>query len=248
MRTSLPAGLSAQIHGIAQSVMETSMRPAIDPYQPVPYTFSPGAMGYDYDTNILYYNSNGTWVNVAQGITGPVGPMGPMGHTGPTGPMGPMGPTGPAGTGYVQTFGVIKNGDQTIPPGVWTPLTHFIATPSPPYNTLPQWDLISGIYTAAQPEMLKLDVDISWKAGFTTQGLRSIRVQYLPTGSIVPVEIKIADTQCDASKYIPTTQEVDMGMKLAEGDQIWLEVKQTSPIAVPIEGGTATSFCGLLNV
>lgn len=214
--------------------------PFINPVD-TPGTFNPwGSLGYDYQNSDLYFNNNGSW-ELLSAATGPIGPTGPMGVTGPVGPIGPTGPS------TVDSYGIIKSGDQTIPTLTWTQLISFTDTPSPPYSSMSGWILASGKYvnTSLIAQDVSFIIDISWKANVSSQGKRFMRMMYDPSPGGSPISIKETNTLPDSFKGIETTQEMAMKVTMNPGDAVWIEVYHDAPISLLIEGGVGSSYCGM---
>jgi hypothetical protein len=201
-----------------------------------------GKIGYSSADGGLYYNQQGIWVQFGiQGITGPTGPTGATGPTGPQGIQGIIGPTGPTGPGVVvETFSLVKNGDIAVTGSTNTVLSGWISPP--PYNTIPEWNLTSGLFTAFEPCSISLSIDLSWKANITNLGTRTLRIL---KNSVI---VKETTTQADASKAVETTQEATINLQLDTGDEIRCEVYHSLASSFVhtlfVSGGYTTTISG----
>jgi hypothetical protein len=234
LRTTIPTIDYDYTRSIAKNIDQIRV-PEINPIYPAD-GYGYGNTGYDPVSGWLYYNDAGTWT-----LLNGVGPTGP---TGGTGAIGPIGPTGPTGSTNVYGYCIAKNGDQTIPANTWTQLVSFTGSP-PPYATLPQWDLTTGVYTASDQETVTFNADISWKKNVSAQGIRQMRLAYLPLGIPPAIIVKQTNTLPDSFKGIETTQEMSVTAEMNATDQIYIEVFHDAPMSLIVEGGVGTTVSGI---
>jgi len=173
-----------------------------------------GGLLYNNITKLPYYNDGTQWIPLTGG-------------TGST----------------VNSYALIKNGDQNITSASTTILTAWNSTPSPYHDETNSWNLGTGIYTAGVPQSLMVSANITWAGNFSTIGRRFVQIIYKPFAG-APIIAKEAVTQPDPDISIKSTQEATMVMKLSIGDQVWVQVVQTSGITIPISGGNETSISG----
>jgi hypothetical protein len=207
-----------------------------------------GKIGYDPSGGGLYYNREGVWTEFGiAGITGPVGPTGPSvtGPTGPQGIQGVTGATGPTGPGVLMSsFSFIKNGDLSITGSTSTILSSWMSPP--PYNSIVEWNPVTGVYTSFENCFGTFSYDISWQANVSNLGIRYLRIKYYNALANTTTVVKECSTQADANIAVDTTQETTIHLSLGIGDQVWAEVEHTLPSSynLIISGGVTTSLSG----
>ena len=177
-----------------------------------------GGIAYDPSTRFVYFNDGFSWVQVQPG--GAVLP------------------------GTTHTFSLYKNGDLSIPPNTTTILNAWSITPSPPYHddTGPSWNLSTGVYTSGANQFLYVDADITWKAGVSNLGIRTLEIVYQSGSTTV---VKSFETQADPSTAIATTQEASIALQLTPTDSVWVQVRHNAPTPLIIAGGNQTTLCGM---
>lgn len=173
-----------------------------------------GGLLYDNITKLPFYNNGQQWLPL----------------------------TGGSGS-TVNAYALVKNGDQIIAPSVDTIISSWNSSPSPYHDQTSSWNLSTGVYTANIPQSLMVSANITWGQNFTTIGRRFLQIIYKPAAGS-PVIAKEAVTQPDPNVDIKTTQEATMVMKLSAGDQVWVQVIQTSNTSISIAGGNETSLSG----
>jgi hypothetical protein len=179
-----------------------------------------GGLLYNNVTKLPYYNDGTEWL-----------------------PLG-----GGGGGSTVNSYALIKDGDLAVPDGATDTILNILdSTPVPYHDDTGSWNLISGVYTATVAQSLMVAANITWVEGISTVGRRFIQIMYKPSAGIASVA-KEAVTQPDPDISIKTTQEATMIMKLEIGDQVWVQVTQTSGIQVSIAGGRETSLSGFETV
>lgn len=177
-----------------------------------------GGILYEPTTQRIYYADGTQWIPITPGGGGP---------------------------GNATSYSLIKNTEQIIPPLVTTILTNFLVTPDPPYHDLTGgWNIVSGVYTATVNEAVEFDVDLSWKAGISNIGNRTLRIIYKPFAG-APVIAKQAVTQADPNTNVETTQEAGTFLKMMPGDQAWIEVFHNSNVNLIVSSGSSTSVSGI---
>lgn len=174
-----------------------------------------GGLLYNNVTQLVYYNDGTQWLPL----------------------------TGGGGGSTIRSYALIKDGTQNVPNDTDTIMTFFDASPLPYHDGTGSWNLATGVYTAGLAQSLMVAVNISWVESISTVGRRYVQIIYKPSAG-APVVVKEAVTQTDPDIAIKTTQEATMILKLAQGDQVWVQVKQTSGTTVSISGGNETSLSG----
>lgn len=156
---------------------------------------------------------------------------------------------GGGGSGNSTSFSLIKSGEEIIIPATDTIISNWTNLPSPPYHdNTSDWDIMSGIYTATESSTLFITVNIAWKAGINNLGDRIVKILY-KNGVNPPVVVKESATQADANTSVETTQDTSIALALLIGDQVWVEVRHTSPVNLVISTGNHTSISGIkMNV
>jgi hypothetical protein len=201
----------------ALSVFETQILPNINSTDPPSSIYPGGGIGYDLVTHRVYYDNGTVWT-----------PLQPAGSTPST----------------IYTYCLQKNGDALIPQNLATRLALWTTTPDPPFHdTTAGWDLTAGIYTANSAQSLTISASISWKSGYSNQGYRYLYIYYQPSLGIAQTIGQVV-AQPNASLTTDTTQTLAMNLALNTGDQVWVEVYQTSAQGVYIEGGVNTTISG----
>lgn len=167
-----------------------------------------GGIAYDTVTDRIYYSNGFTWL-----------------------------PVGSGGGSSVSSYGLIKDPpDQSISSSTPTIITNWTAPA--PYETLPEWNLTTGTYTAASDSSFSISVNIAWESG-TNLGVRIVRILYNGT------PVKEAETQADPNRNVTTTQEIGISLSLMAGDTVQIEVEHTAPTSISILSGISTSVNGL---
>jgi len=140
--------------------------------------------------------------------------------------------------GNVQSYSFIAGANQVILPNIITVLNKWsIAGPPPVYTTLPQWNLVLGIYTATQLETLYISVCICWAQSISNLGDRSLRIEYQSSGGGGWQIAAESSRQGEPKTDVETPQVVDMNLLLTAGDQVRITVIHTAPINLQIAGG-----------
>ncbi len=174
-----------------------------------------GAIAYDVVTERPYYSDGYTWFPIAG-----------------------------SATTNLNSFGFLKDGNQTIPNSGITGITSYTTIGSTTYRTIPQWDLTTGIYTATAIEDLNLSVTVTWASGVTNQGKRFLYVQHRPTAISPWTTVKVIETQADPDIASTTTQEGGIALRLDTGEQVRVASSQNSVLSIPISGGMDTIISG----
>lgn len=176
-------------------------------------------LAYDSVTQRVYYNNGQMWI-----------------------------PLAPAGSlpGSVFSYAFIKDLAKTILPNTTTIVDGWTITPSPPNhdNTGGGWNLATGIYTATTTQTLSLNVDLSWAAGISNLGVRSLEIVYKPLAGI-PIVARRADTQADPAIAVDTTQETSTFISMFPGDICWIQVSHTAPINLVLSAGNKNAISGI---
>lgn len=205
-----------------------------------------GKIGYDATAGGLYYNRAGVWTEFGiAGITGPTGPTGPVGPTGPQGIQGIQGVTGPTGPGVLMSsFSFIKDSDLYITGGTDVVLGGW--TSPPPYNSIVEWNPVTGIYTSFENCVATFSYDISWKGNVSNLGVRFLRIKFYDASANTTTVVKECSTQADPNITVDTTQETTIHLSVDVGDQVWAEVYHnlSSSYTLVISGGITTSLSG----
>ena len=148
------------------------------------------------------------------------------------------------GSGSTTDFSLKKSGTQNIPSGVETIITSF-STTSPYFDITFSWNIISGVFTALVAQSMILDVDMTWAAGISNQGERSIRVYYKPFAGAEQL-VKDSSTQASPSNSSPTTQDASVGIFLAAGDQVYVKALHNAGVSLTIDStGTYSGHCSI---
>ncbi len=174
-----------------------------------------GGIAYDLVTRRPYYSDGFIWLPMGSGAPGTVG-----------------------------SYSFIKDGVQLIPRVVNTTITLWEISSSDVYHTLLGWNLLTGIYTALVDEVLTLEVNISWSAGVSNLGDRTLRIQHMKFGVPGWVTIKQVRTQADPDIRVQSTQECQIHAKISQGDSIRVTVEHNASISVSIASGLCTSISG----
>lgn len=179
-----------------------------------------GGIAYDLVTQRPYYSDGFTWFPIGTGTIGTVG-----------------------------SYSFVKDGIQSIPRATDTTIIMWDITSSNVYHSLPGWNLVTGVYTALIDEVLTLEVNISWSAGVSNLGDRTLKIQHMVFGSGIWTDIKKVRTQADPDLRIQTTQECQIHARISTGDSIRVTVEHDAPIPVSIAEGSCTSISGFrINV
>lgn len=189
--------------------------PTIDPLHPPPATPA-GSIAYAPTVDTIYYSNGVGWFPVAGGTPG-----------------------------TTESYSFVKSGSQSITPSATTVISGWTISGSPVYHTLPGWDLTNGIYTAITSEVLTMNVNIAWASGISNLGTRTVKIQYKAFATFVWTTVKSSSTQADPAIGVETTQECQMNMNLAQGDQLRVVVEHNAPVPLTISTGSNTSLSGL---
>lgn len=174
-----------------------------------------GGLLYNNITKLVYYNDGTQWLP----LTG--------------------------GTGSnIKTYCLIKDLDLNVLTDTDTILTSWDASPLPYHDQTGTWNLSTGVYTAGMAQSLMVAANITWAADASTIGRRYLQIIYKPSAGS-PTVAKEAVTQPDPDVEIKSTQEATITLRLATGDQVWVQVRQTSGMTIPISGGNETSLSGI---
>lgn len=174
-----------------------------------------GGLLYNNITQIPYYNDGTQWLPLIGG----------------------------GGGSTVNSYALIKSGSLAVPNATDTIIVFLDNTPLPYHDETGSWNIATGKYTAGLSQSLMVSANITWTENISTVGRRFLQIIYKPFAGLAVVA-KEAVTQPDPDVSIKTTQEATMIMKLAVGDQVWVQVSQTSGIGVAITGGNETSLSG----
>ena len=210
-------GIQRDVRGVDLRSTNRLQLPEIRSTDPPPghWPGQGGGIAYDLDTQRPYYSDGFVWL-----------------------------PIGAGAVGMVESYGFIKDTDQAVPRVTNTTVAPWEITSSDTYHTLPGWDLSSGVYTASREEILTLEVNLSWAAGVSNLGDRSLRIQHMKLGIPAWTTIKEVVTQADPDINVETTQECQMHAKISQGDAIRVTVEHDAPISVVVAGGVHTSISG----
>jgi len=189
------------------------------PVIPIPAFRTPFAGGvlYEPTTQRIYYATGTQWI--------PINPGG--------------------GSGNAVSYSLIKTGEQIILPLTMTIITGWAIAPSPPYHdNTGEWNLVTGVYTAVVASTVSFDVDLSWKAGISNIGNRTLRIIYKPFAGL-PLVAKEAITQADPNTNVETTQEAGTFLEMGAGDEAWVEVFHNSNVNLVVTTGNSTTVSGV---
>lgn len=153
-------------------------------------------------------------------------------------------PIGANTPGTVGSYAFLKDGVQPVPISTEVTIAPWEIASDDVYHSLPGWNLITGIYTATVEEVLTLEVNISWSAGVSNLGNRTLKIQRMKFGSGIWDTIKESVTQADPDLSVQTTQECQIHARILTGDSIRIMVEHGAPIPVSIAGGLCTSVSG----
>lgn len=142
------------------------------------------------------------------------------------------------------SYSFIKQNIQSIPSLTTTQLGNWTISPSSVYSTLPEWDLVTGTFTAIAACILTMDADISWAPG-NNLGNRTVQIEFQAFGSGIWVPIKKTVTQPDPNIAVVTTQELSTVARLAVGDKIRIAAIQSSLNPAIVDIGIETSVSGI---
>lgn len=152
----------------------------------------------------------------------------------------------PIDTNVIPTYNysLVKSIDQIIIPLTPTILTDFSVTPNPPYfDNLGGWNLVTGIFTATNQSIIRVEAYISWKAGISNLGDRTLQIVYKPAVGI-PYIAKESTTQADPNTNVETAQDAGISFQVNVGDQCWVQVIHTAPTNLTITAGNHTTIYG----
>ena len=153
-------------------------------------------------------------------------------------------PIGGGAPGTVKSYSQIKDMDQIIPSKTPVILDDWDIIASPAYHTIPEWNLITGIYTAGDRETASVQANIAWSGGISNLGNRTLRVQFFEFSTATTMTVKEVETQADPNLRVDTTQEAAIHISMQPGDRIFIEVEHNAPIPLTICGGDCTSLSG----
>ncbi len=153
-------------------------------------------------------------------------------------------PIGGGSPGTVRSYSQIKDGDQVLLKNTPTILSDWDISASPAYHTIPEWNLITGIYTAGDSEDVSIQANIAWAGGVSNLGNRILRIQFFDFSTATSSTIKEAITQADPDLRVDTTQDAAIHVGMQAGDRIFVEVEHTAPVPLTICGGDCTSLSG----
>ncbi len=175
-----------------------------------------GALAYDVDTQRPYFSNGTTWT--------PISSM---------------------ATGTAVSYAFLLGADLSVPTGGGeVRIPDWSVGSSSVYHTIPEWDLTQGIYTSTQDESLSLAVNVSWLGGVSNLGERTLRVQFRSAFGGSWTTIKEVSTQADPDAAVATTQECQINVKLASGNQIRVAVTHDAPVDLTIASGTESTISG----
>jgi len=143
-----------------------------------------------------------------------------------------------------ESFGFIKFADQNIPPLTDTVITGWSTIGSTSYQTIANWNLATGVYTATLPEKVFVDVTATWESGITNQGTRVLSLEYSSFPSPLWDVVASVQSQAHPDAQISTAQNVHMNFNLNVGDRIRVVVSQNSVFDLVISGGNETFLNG----
>lgn len=180
-----------------------------------------GELGYNTGDNKIYYANGVIW----QPISG-----------------------GSSGSGNSSSFSLVKSGVQLIPANIPTTLTSWTDAPQPPFHDQTgNWNLATGVYTAAVLSTLTVNICLSWSSGINNLGYRTVNIFYKPFLGLASI-VKQAMTQANPSTFVETTQETTMAMLMNPGDQCWISVMHNSSTSLTISSGISTTLSGILII
>lgn len=176
------------------------------------------AIAYDGISKRIYYNTGTAWIALANSGSS---------------------------TGGVFSYAFIKDAAQVIVPSTPTIVTDWTLTPSPPnHDNTGDWNLTTGVYTADAPQTLSLNVDLSWMAGVSNQGDRTVQIIYQPfAGS--PIVAREVTTQGEPDMNVNTPQETSTFLQMSIGDQAWITVSHTAPVNLILDAGNRNGISGI---
>lgn len=177
-----------------------------------------GAIAYDTVTRKIFFNNGSMWSPIASSTN--VSSLG--------------------------SYSLVLEADQVVLPNVPTLLQPWVVPP--PYHTLPNWNLSTGIFTADQPEYLNVEANIDWAPGATNLGTRYLRVMWFDSSISTTNIVKEVIAQASPSVNIDTTQGLAINLQIGAGDQVWCEVEHDAPVDLIITGGDNSTICGFLLV
>lgn len=153
-------------------------------------------------------------------------------------------PIGGGAPGTVQSYSQIKDVDQIITPKMATILATWEIITSPAYHTIPEWNLVTGIYTAGEREDVSIQANIAWAGGVSNLGNRILRIQFFEFDTATTSTIKESITQANPNLSVDTPQDATIHVGMQAGDRIFVEAEHTAPISLTICGGDCTSLSG----
>ena len=178
-----------------------------------------GGIAYNAQSQQLLYNNGSSWI--------------PLANAG----------TGSQSDSYAL---ILSNSQNILPfPNPPTVLTGWTSTPSPPYHdNTTSWNLVTGVYTATVPQTFSVEAFIAWSANVSNIGKRTLQIIYKPFLG-APMIAKEVTTQAEPDTTSETPQSAAIFLSLNAGDQVWVEVTQTSAVTLTIAGGNHTSLSGV---
>ena len=138
-----------------------------------------------------------------------------------------------------------KGGIQIVSPDTDTIVSGWITPVSPPYRVLSGWDMAQGVYTAPVAQLFTITAQISWSAGITNTGTRTLRVIYYD--GISPRIVKENTIQPNPNAVVSDDQSISMSLQLNPGDRVWISVEQDTEISVTIDEGYHTVISGIVS-
>ena len=145
----------------------------------------------------------------------------------------------------MSTYFQIKDTTQSIPTATPTTLTGWDVVGSSTYHTIPEWDLVTGVYTSsANGQILSANIIISWDAGVSNLGNRMLQAVFYDDSASTTTVIAKVQTQADASTAEPTSQQLCIQPVLDLNDQIYFQVQHSAPVNLSISGSNQTILSG----
>jgi len=179
-----------------------------------------GGIGYNIADNKIYYANGFNWLPISIG--------------------------GGGGSGNSSSFSLIKSSNQTILPSIPTVLTFWSTTPQPPYHDLTgNWNLATGVFTATVICTLTINACITWSAGISNLGNRTVNIFYKPSAGIATI-VKQTMRQANPDTNVETAQETTATILMNIGDSCWVGVMHNAATNLIISNSISTTLSGIL--
>lgn len=177
------------------------------------------AIAYDIITKQVYYSDGITWLPINN-------------NTGP---------------GTISSYSFIKDGVLSVPSNSATIIKPWSITPSPPYSTLGDWNLTTGVFTSSIIQKVNISAVVTWSSGFSNLGNRTIRLVFFNSSNSTTNTVQQVTIQANPDANENTVQYLNMVVLMHQNDRVWIECQQNSGIPLQIDSGVNTTVAGFIN-